>query len=130
MQDENNPYAPPEAKDLEAEPNSEFARAERIRKEHIKHEASIKSVGCLHLFGGVMVVLAAITSIPAALSGRVGPEMVGFLVGYAAVGVALIASGYGLEPSSPGPRSCLLSSAESASWGSRSEPSSTPTSST
>ena len=114
MQDENNPYAPPEAKDLEAEPNSEFARAERIRKEHIKHEASIKSVGCLHLFGGVMVVLAAITSIPAALSGRVGPEMVGFLVGYAAVGVALIASGYGLEPSSLGRRSCPPSSAGSA----------------
>lgn len=97
----HNPYAPPEAEDLEAAPNSEFARAEQIRREHIKHEASIKSVGCLHLFGGIITVLGALSMIPVAFSGRAKPEVLGFLVGYAAVGVALVASGYGLRTLKP-----------------------------
>ena len=97
---EENPYAPPEAKDLEVEPDSEFARAEAIRREHIKHEASIKSIGCLHLLGGVLVLLGAATTIPVALqSGK--PEVFGFVVGYGAVGVVLLVSAYGLRALKP-----------------------------
>ncbi len=52
-----NPYAPPRANVNDvAQASSE---AEEIREEHIKHEASIRSIGILYyLSGGLMCVLA------------------------------------------------------------------------
>lgn len=36
--------------------------AEQIRQEHLKHEASVKSIGLLYYFGGVAVIFAAMVS--------------------------------------------------------------------
>ncbi len=43
------------------------SEAERIRNEHLKHEASLQSVGLLYYLGGVFVVLAGIAMVVAAL---------------------------------------------------------------
>ena len=52
-----NPYAPPTARvsDVGDSPSE----AESIRREHIKHEASIRSIGILYYLGGVVLILAS-----------------------------------------------------------------------
>lgn len=55
---QDNPYAPPTAE--VADITSADPEAEAIRREHIKHEASIRSVGILYYLGGVLMGLAAI----------------------------------------------------------------------
>ena len=50
-----NPYAPPEVEEVERKRDHKLAKAERIRREHIKHEASVKSLGCLHILGGALI---------------------------------------------------------------------------
>lgn len=46
---------------------SAHAESDSIRREHIGHEASIKSVGILYFVGGGMLVLAGVTSTVAAM---------------------------------------------------------------
>ncbi len=48
-----NPYQPPQADILVS---SDIANADVIRKAHINHEASIKSVGTLYYLGGVLCI--------------------------------------------------------------------------
>ncbi|MCW1916039.1 hypothetical protein OJ996_20795 [Luteolibacter sp. GHJ8] len=55
---ENNPYAAPAAPLDYTPPGSN--EAEIIRRDHIKHEASVKGIGSLWLIGSVFFVLAAI----------------------------------------------------------------------
>ena len=50
---DTNPYQPPEAEILVA---SEVADAEAIRKAHINHEASVKSIGTLYHLGGMLCI--------------------------------------------------------------------------
>jgi Ca2+/Na+ antiporter len=53
-----NPYAPPRANvDDVARANSE---AEEIREEHIKHEASVRSIGILYYISGGLLCVAAL----------------------------------------------------------------------
>jgi hypothetical protein len=53
-----NPYAPPKAHVQDVVDVS--SEAESIRAEHIKHEASIRSVGVLYYLGGVLMLVGAI----------------------------------------------------------------------
>ena len=106
--DEHNPYAPPEARDVEAFPTNDLARAEAIRREHIKHEASVKSVGCLHLFGGIFLLFGALIGLGAMLvggarGGNLGAAGIGatILVVYLVLGAASTATGYGLRTLAP-----------------------------
>ncbi len=62
-----NPYAAPAAP-YGTVPGSP-ADAERVRRELIKHEAGIKSIGFLYLFGAVVVSLAGIGMLLAFLLG-------------------------------------------------------------
>jgi hypothetical protein len=56
-----NPYAPPKAYvDDVSGPTSE---AEAIRREHIKHEASIRSIGTLYYIGGAFMLLVGIAMV-------------------------------------------------------------------
>jgi hypothetical protein len=55
---ENNPYAAPTALPLEQAPGM-FGNAEAIRREHIGHEASVKSIGTLYFLGGIGLVIVA-----------------------------------------------------------------------
>ncbi|MCA9186853.1 MAG: hypothetical protein R3E01_31860 [Pirellulaceae bacterium] len=52
---DTNPYAPPA--DLNLAPDM-LSSAESIRQAHIKHEASIKSVGTLYLLGAILILVA------------------------------------------------------------------------
>lgn len=52
----DNPYAAPQS--FQALPaTNELSDIERVRKEHLSHEASIQSVGSLYALGGVIVLL-------------------------------------------------------------------------
>ncbi len=55
----NNPYAAPTSKPGMA---TMGGKADQIRNEHLKHEASVKSIGTLYLIGGVMCALALVLS--------------------------------------------------------------------
>lgn len=57
---ESNPYAPPRANIVHASADTE---AEKIRREHIKTEAIIKSAGALYYLGAAMLMLGAITNL-------------------------------------------------------------------
>src|SRR5262245_59132715 len=92
-----NPYAPPRARVSDVgEASSE---AEVIRREHLKHEASIRSVGVLYYLGGAALVLAAVGTI-GVLSGRADQStfiaMLAFVV-YIAFGVFSIFVGRGVR---------------------------------
>jgi hypothetical protein len=53
---ESNPYAPPQVTILSA-PRSEIEQAEAIRQEHLKVEATVKSVGTLYYLGAFMFIV-------------------------------------------------------------------------
>lgn len=83
-----NPYAPPTARvsDVGDSPSE----AEVIRREHIKHEASIRSIGTLYYLGGGIAILAGVGFIIALLAPRETP---GFGVLQLAVTVFYVAFG-------------------------------------
>jgi hypothetical protein len=88
---------------------SPFGDAEAVRKEHLKHEASIQSVGWLYYLGGVAVLLAtiavlvgAVTS-PGAFSGpAIGMVLGGCLMGF--LGGVQLWTAHGLRRLKPSAR--------------------------
>ncbi len=50
--------------------------AEELRKEHIKHEASVKSIGVLYYIGGGLFLLWGVTQILTFLNGKGRPDAV------------------------------------------------------
>jgi len=71
-----NPYAPPKAHVQDV--SGADSEAEEIRREHIKHETSVRSIGILYyLSGGVMLVLS-IAMLGGSFSGN---ALRGFTVG-------------------------------------------------
>ena len=75
MSDVTDPYAPPEA-DLINNDN-EQARAENIREDHLKHEASVRSVGLLYYlnsFGALagVVLLGSVLASEGATASTLG----------------------------------------------------------
>ena len=54
-----NPYQPPQAEVLVS---SAIIEAESIRRAHLNHEASVKSVGTLYILGGMLCMAMAATS--------------------------------------------------------------------
>lgn len=72
---ENNPYAAPAAS-LDYTPDRSH-EAEAIRRDHIKHEASVKGIGSLWLIGSVFFVLAAIGGLFASGAAEIGGAAMG-----------------------------------------------------
>jgi hypothetical protein len=103
MSGTTNPYAPPKAQVEDVVP---FAgEADAIRREHIKTEASIRSVGILYYIGGGALIIAAIF-MSLGLAGRqipgFAPGLAGLLsVFFLAFGVASIFVGRGLRDLRP-----------------------------
>ncbi len=79
-----NPYAPPTAR--VADVSSVDSQAEAIRREHIKHEASVRSVGILYYIGGALSVLGGLIVLPLAVMEQAG-------VAYAFAGALLLVFG-------------------------------------
>jgi hypothetical protein len=90
MSNAASPYAPPAARvdDVSAGPDSE---AEAIRRAHISHEASIKSVGILYYLGGVLTTGGGLFAM---LGAQADPLMAFILV---AVGAGGLFAGYGVR---------------------------------
>jgi hypothetical protein len=93
-----NPYAPPKARVEDVVQAS--SEAEAIRREHIKHEASIRSIGVLDYLGGGALCFAAIGLILMGLSGKANATVpfaaaLGFT--YLVLGVLGIFLGRGLR---------------------------------
>lgn len=88
-----NPYAPPRTRvDDVSGPVSE---AEAVRREHIKHEASVRSIGTLYYLGGAFMIIGAVVLLTVALGARGdgSPPIVlatVFVILYAALGVLSI----------------------------------------
>ena len=74
MTDESNPYAPPPPEGRPANPShnpyappsarigtagGDVGEAETIRRQYLNHEASLRSVGCLYLWGGIFALAVA-----------------------------------------------------------------------
>lgn len=82
--------------------NSEWAA---IRQQHIKHEASLRSVGVLYYIGAIFGLLAAFGMLSGVLLGGLGGEeismLVGILVFYFIFGIASIFIGRGLRQLRP-----------------------------
>ena len=76
--EQHNPFEAPETayEDVDA-PLSE---AERIRKEHLSHEASVKSVGSLYLLGGLLSLLIFVGILFGGMSGPGGVDPVAIVV--------------------------------------------------
>lgn len=91
---QDNPYAPPTAE--VADITGADPEAEAIRREHIKHEASIRSVGILYYLGGVLMGLAAILFGFASTS--IGMGLAGI---YAVLALLSLAVGYELRELKP-----------------------------
>ncbi|HEY8537676.1 MAG TPA: hypothetical protein VIL28_02345, partial [Steroidobacteraceae bacterium] len=73
------PYAPPEARvaDVAAPTSAE----EEIRRAHVKHEASVRAVGLLYIFGSVLLVFSGLVLLamgPSALMPETGELPPGF----------------------------------------------------
>ena len=101
--DELNPYAAPDAPIAGGfvELTDVDSDAEQIRREHINHEASVRSIGSLHILGAVFGVFAIIGMVTIAIVGNQGPtERLVFLggAGFYLLTTALnIALGIGLR---------------------------------
>ena len=93
MSNAANPYAPPAARvDDAVGVNSE---AEAIRKAHISHEASVKSVGILYYLGGAIGIIVAVVALfagKADLSLAVVPALI-----LAAFGVGGLFTAWGIR---------------------------------
>jgi hypothetical protein len=81
-----NPYAAPAARVEDVGQNPE---AEAIRRAHIGHEASTRSVGLLYYLGGILVTVAAIVSLS-----QGGAVVTALLLG---LGVAQLFAGWGVR---------------------------------
>ena len=61
-----NPYAAPVA---HGQPTKPGTKNEQIRREHVTHEASIKSFGFLYLLGGVLMIIGGCVMLFVCLTG-------------------------------------------------------------
>lgn len=90
-----NPYAAPEAPlGAPVTPSTELAEMEATRRKYLSHEASVKSVGSLHILGAIVLILAVVAMLAASASDPNGNSlptllMAGFFVGLLALNLAL-----------------------------------------
>lgn len=96
-----NPYEAPLSPQLLLEPTSEF---EQVRKDHIKHEASVKSVGLLYWLGGIGIILSgAAVGVGGAFRGGAGGQgglgilEIGMVIGLLLLGALYLWVGSGLR---------------------------------
>lgn len=95
LPDDINPYAAPTAPYVEGD--GKGGTAEGVRRAHISHEASVKSIGLLYLLGAVLVIFMSVMLLGAALSAAApntgDPAFAVFLLvlglGQGAVGIGL-----------------------------------------
>jgi hypothetical protein len=80
-----NPYMPPRA--FVADVSGADSEAEAIRQEHIKHEASVRSIGTLYYVGAVLMLVGSVALIGSSL--YMSDTATAFGVGFGAVYIVL-----------------------------------------
>ena len=99
MSVEMNRYAPPAA--TVADIVTVDSDAEEIRTEHVKHEASVKSVGTLYYIGGVILALSSLGLVASGVLSQ-GTSLMFMLVAlYGVFAIASLVLGYGLRRLAP-----------------------------
>ena len=105
-----NPYAPPKAQVADVVPGSGEEAA--IRQEHIKTEASVRSIGVLYYLASGLMFLASIGALVGGNSSRVaavtGFPLAGFSVLFLALGLAGIFVGRGIRKLRPWARTTAI----------------------
>jgi hypothetical protein len=102
-----NPYAPPSAR--VADVSGADTEAEAIRREHIKHEASVRSVGILYYIGGAFMSFAAIVLGAALAFTEEPPALTIVLAGvYLVMGPLSLAVGRGIRTLQPWARTACI----------------------
>jgi hypothetical protein len=107
--DDVNPYAAPDVRLGGAPPSTdaEMARAERIRRQFLNHEASVKAVGSLNLLGAIVLGVVMVAGIVSLFSGGVAASAparafsIGMIVVLAAIAALSAAVGIGLRNLQP-----------------------------
>ena len=90
-----NPYSPPKAQVEDVTPVT--AEADKARREHIEHEAAVRSTGLLgYTFGGLMSFFGFLLT-SGALLGVMGRSTLRFGVAYLAIGTLLLFVARGLR---------------------------------
>ena len=104
-----NPYAPPRT--YVNDVVSAGSHADSIRQEHIKHEASIRSVGTLYYLSGALLLVVMVALMAGARGAIEGPFGVfgAVLLGvYGGMGALSIAVGHGLRSLRPWARTACI----------------------
>ena len=58
-----NPYAPPASESFAATPATLLMDPEEIRKQYLRHEAAVRSVGSLYYLGGAIMAVAGVAGL-------------------------------------------------------------------
>lgn len=103
-----NRYAPPRA--YVGDVSFGVTNAEAVRREHIQHEASVRSIGALYWLSGTILVLAGVVGVfnARATSGEFGPINVLTFAILGGFGVASIAVGSGIRNLRPWARTVSI----------------------
>lgn len=89
-----NPYAAPESASTLT---TEESDAEQVRREHLRTEASIRSIGTLYLVVGILIGVSVSSQMSSLLREFEGPERQGALVGIVGIPIILILVGWKLR---------------------------------
>ena len=94
---QTNPYAAPQAQVADISPAS--AEMENLRRQHLGHEASIKSVGLLYFLGGVLTSVSGIVILVMASDARTDEDYASsvFAMVLVIVGAATVLVGSGMR---------------------------------
>jgi hypothetical protein len=101
-----NPYAPPKARVDDVVQS--VTDAEAIRREYLKHEASVRSIGSLYYLSGGLLCIAAIGLIGMYFTSRHEWPMITFGPVYAVLGVLGIFLGRGIRHLRPWARTTSI----------------------
>jgi len=99
---DENPYQAPVAQDLPP-PAIPISNAEEVRRDHIGHEASLKSLGFLYYLGGIVILcsLVGVFSALSAGSGGLGAAETAYIALPIAMALVQFFAGWGLRRLAP-----------------------------
>lgn len=106
MSTQANPYAPPSARVddiVEVAPEQEA-----IRREHIKHEASVRSIGLLYLIGGGLALVGGVFGLIGSFAVEQTGLLTGLMVVYLVIGALLVTTGRGVRRLQPWARTLAI----------------------
>lgn len=93
----SSPYAPPLTEVSDPQP-ANLSEVEELRRDHLRHEIQLKSVGALYYFSGTMLLLSAIVMwLSPEFSTGSGTSLVTFFVFYFGLSTLVLALGFGLR---------------------------------